>query len=214
MVEIPTRVSGQSALRRSHVINRKPASNLWHSFNHATGTGRDFTLHVTLNFAHTDCPPDEMSRRFRRLLDEKFGPWWRRPSRYLRLGPQGSPAYAWVAEHVNDQPNIHWVVHIPLNRRADFERRLPKWLAAITGGTVGDAAIKVDPIYNPRGLRFYILKGCDDVFARMAKIEQKPQGLIVGKRSGVSRSLQRTARHRANYRPGRRAAFKITAPPP
>lgn len=212
MVEIPTRFRAPGARRRSHYINRKPASNFWHAFNHATNTGRSFNLHVTLNFAHTDCPADRMTEGFCRLLDEKFGPWWRRPSRHLRLGPQGSPVYAWVAENVSDQPNMHWAVFIPPERRVDFQMRLPKWLETITGGQIGVAAIKVEAIYNPPGLRRYMLKGCDDVFARLAKIAQKPQGLVIGKRSGVSRSLQRTARERASYRPGRRVAFEITAP--
>lgn len=213
MVEIPTRFRAPAALRRSHDINYKPASALWHAFNHATNTSRPFTLHVTLNFAHTNCLPDDMTAQFRQLVGNKFGPWWRRPSRRLRLKPQGSPAFSWVAENVNGQPNIHWAVFVPPEREADFKKRLPVWLAAVTGGEINPAAINIKRIYNAVGLRSYMLKGTGDVFARLAKIEQKPQGLVIGKRSGVSRSLHRTARGRENYKAGRRVGFTITPPP-
>ncbi len=85
MAEIPTTSSVadqfKRATRSTRVISRKTASNAWHAFNFAEEIGRPFTLHVTLNFAHTDCPPEAMTPQFMKLLDEKFGPWWRRPSR-------------------------------------------------------------------------------------------------------------------------------------
>ncbi len=204
MAEIPTRSSAPqpytSASRSTHFINRKPAANFWHAFNFAEEIGRPFTLSVTLNFAHTDCPPEAMTPQFMSLLDKKFGPWWRRPSRLQKLAPQGAPAYAWVAENGSGQPGIHWAVHIPERRRADFEARLPGWVKAVAGDITEGVTIHIESIYSAPGLRSYLLKGCDPNYAKFCKLAFHDQGIVHGKRSGVSRSLQRTARTRAGYK--------------
>lgn len=204
MADKPTKPGVERAFKRAgritHFISRKTAANAWHAFNFAEEIGRPFTLHVTLNFGHTDCPPEAMTPQFMRLLDEKFGPWWRRPSRRLKLGNQGSPVYAWIAENGAGHHGIHWAVHVPAHRRADFEERLPAWLRAVAGDITEGVTIHTAKIYSPQGLRLYLLKGCDPHYAQFCKIDFQDQGIVHGKRSGVSRSLQRLARARAGYR--------------
>lgn len=204
MAEKPTKLSVARSFRRpsriSHFVSRKTAANAWHAFNFAEEIRRPFTLHVSLNFAHTGCPPEAMTPQFMKLLDGKFGLWWRRPARALKLGPQGAPVYAWIAENGGGHPGIHWVVHVPAHRRADFEARLPVWLKAVAGDITDGVTIHTEKIYSPQGLRLYLLKGCDPHYARFCKIHFKDQGIVHGKRSGVSRSLQRAARARAGYR--------------
>lgn len=209
MHEIPTGFRSPSAQRTSEVIRRGAAANLWHAFNFAADIGKPLDTLITLNFAHTDCPPELMTARFRALIDEKFGRWWREPPAPTGLGRQGASVYVWVAENSSEQHHIHWALHLPRKRRADFMARLPSWLAKFGIIVQSDRAIHFEEIDGPRGLRKYLLKGCDRAYAAFLKIDFRPQGLIVGKRSGVSRSLQRTARERANYRGGRLRAMGL-----
>ncbi len=202
MAEISTTFRLPRAFRPSTAIKRKPAANFWHAFNFAKDLGKPLNTFVTLNFAHTDCHQGDVSPTFQLLLARYFGPWWRRPSRLLRLGQQGSPSYVWVAENGSDHPCIHWVLYVPDNRRDEFSRRLPQWLRkVVTTVHCEDNAIDITPVHNAPGLRKYLLKGCEPMYAAFCKIEHKPQGVVFGKRSGVSRGLQRTARGRSRYRP-------------
>jgi hypothetical protein len=210
MAEIPTRFSGQSAQRISHWIGRKPASNLWHAFNFAAEISRPLTLFVTLNFSLTDCPPELATAKFR-LIVETFTRWWRRPSRRDRLGQPGAFAYVWVAENGGGQAGIHWVLHMPAGRRADFAARLAQWMAT-NAGSVQPGAIDVRDAYSPPGLRRYLLKGCDPNYAAFCKIDFEAQGVVHGKRSGVSRSLQRAARDSAGYRINRTYRSRVMRP--
>jgi hypothetical protein len=201
MVELSPTFRAPSAFRRSVHINRKPAANIWHAFNMAEDRGLPFTVVVTLNFSHTACVPDAVSAQFRTLLNRHFAPWWRRPSRKDRSGgPPGPYAWIWVLEHGAGQLAVHWVLHLPKSRWADFAKRLPDWLEAVSGGITNQNAIDLTAIYNPAGLRKYVLKGAEPAYAAFCKIEHEPQGEVIGRRSDFSRTLGPTARHRANYK--------------
>jgi hypothetical protein len=203
MVEISPTFRAPDPRRRSRHINRKPGSNLWHAFNMAEDRGLPFTLHVTINFAHTACTLGDESGALCELITRCFAPWWRRPSRKHGSAAPGHYAYAWVMEAGGGHTAAHWALHMPDARLDDFLTRLPTWLEAVTGGEFNGQALHHESAYNPRGLRLYMLKGVDPTYAAFCKIEHKPQGEVTGKRSGFSRSLGPTARQRSGYRPRR-----------
>ena len=68
-------------------------------------------------------------------------------------------------EAAGGQVAVHWLVHVPRGLRKAFERKLGEWLATLTGTAPEPQAIKVKPIYNPVGLRRYILKGTEPIWA-------------------------------------------------
>jgi hypothetical protein len=105
-----------------------------------------------------------------------------------------------VLEHGGGQLAVHWVLHLPQDRWADFKRRLPSWFEVVSGGITNENAVDLRAAYNPAGLRKYILKGTDPAYAAFCAIDHKPQGEIVGRRSDFSRSLGPAARQRAEYR--------------
>lgn len=195
MVDFPTALRAPGPLRRTRHIGRKPASNLWHAFNVARQIGRPFTHFVTVNFHHTNCIPEVVSSQFRRALDAFFGPWWRRPPKQQQSGKPGPYAFAWVVENTSGHPAVHWAVHLPRQRLADFMTRLPRWIATVADGITSPEAIDVRPIRNP-GVRRYMLKGADPAYAAFCKIDPVPQGEVIGKRSGFSRSVGPAARRR------------------
>lgn len=210
MVEIPTRFSSPSAQRTSSWIGRKPAANIWHAFNFAAEIGRPLTLFVTLNFSLTDCPPEVATFKFRQIV-ETFTRWWRRPPRRSSIGSPGAFAYVWTAEAGGGQTGIHWVLHMPASRRADFADRLRQWLETYAGN-VQPGAIDIRDADRPTGLRRYMLKGADPAYAAFCDIDFEDQGVVHGKRSGVSRSLQRAAREKASYRINRQYRDRVARP--
>jgi hypothetical protein len=77
-----------------------------------------------------------------------------------------------------------------------------KWLEDFADEPVAERAVVIRPIYNSIGATRYILKGVHPGWAKHLAIEPVPQGEIVGKRSGFSRSLGPALR-RDGYRPRR-----------
>ena len=128
MVELSPRFRAPSRLRRSTVINRKPASNIWHAFNLAADLGLPLTTFVTINFGLTSCAPGNETAQFCLLLNRHFAPWWR------RYGPSGPYAFVWVFEAGGGCVSAHLALHMPDRHLNEFARRVPKWVATVTGG--------------------------------------------------------------------------------
>lgn len=186
--------------RISHFIKRRPAVNVHHAERYSRVIGLALNRFVTINFAHTPCESPRASRTFRKLLTQRFAPWLRRSKKVKR---SVAPTYVWTMEAAGGQTAVHWLVHIPSGLRQAFERKLVEWLAALTGAPPGSQAINVKRIYNPVGLRRYILKGTEPIWAEHLNVTPVDQGITVGKRSGFSENLGPTARKRGGYKPKR-----------
>ena len=174
-----------SALRRSSFIRRQQITNIKPAIRLAEKNGTPLNRFVTLNFTHTACDAGAVSLAFSDLR-ERFMRWFRRNQRDTQHGA----AFIWVAENANDHAAIHWLVHIPDARLADFRARLPIWLAKVTGGIIcDDSAINVKPAHTPLGAGKYMMKGIDPAYAAFYRIRPVPQGIVHGKRCGFSQSL-------------------------
>lgn len=189
-------------MRQSDCINLKPAINLKHAIRNAKNLGLPLTHFVTINFTLTHGGPGIASSAFEKLRDNYFNKWVRRPSRLSGLSPS-APAYAWVFENPDDVLNLHWIVHVPNGRQLDFEGKLPAWLERVTGGAFTDKALHVRLVDDPGLAALYMLKGADARYAELCRFRHEPQGWFIGNRSGISRSLNRTARKRAGIKAGR-----------
>lgn len=198
---------GAGASRVSHYINRKPASHLYHAVRIAAAIGLPLTHFVTINFDHTACSPEEVSRRFETMRASRFGPWIRRAPRNA-AAESCPPTYVWVIENAGGAVHVHWLLHIPANRVDAFKAKLPKWLEAITDASIASGAIDIRPSDNPLGVGQYMLKGIDPVWAKFYGASHRQQGKVHGKRSGYSRNLGPTEKKRlreaGQYRKARR----------
>jgi hypothetical protein len=58
------------------------------------------------------------------------------------------------------------------------------------------SAIKVQPVKNLHGLGRYALKGMDPHYTPRYRVRHDPQGIVFGKRCGISKSLGPAARRR------------------
>jgi hypothetical protein len=174
--------------KKSHFINRKPAANAFHAVNVAEILGRPLNYLVTLNFAHTACPPDQVSERFERLRDNHFGPWLRRSAPRGRT--EAPPTFVWSIENSGGCLHAHWLVYVPADRVEDFQRRLPIWLEKVTGQVFNiEAAIHAVKAHTPKGAIKYLMKGLDPFYAPAYGIRPVDQGEVIGNRSNFSRCL-------------------------
>ncbi len=188
MAEISTK-SSAARQRVSNFINRKPAGNLYHAVRIAEAVGNPLQTFVTINFALTSCPAEAASEYFEALRADHFGPWVRRPSRKLKRD-RDPCAYVWTFENRGNCVHLHWLLHVPRDRQAEFKTKLLKWLATLDIAVHDEAAVEIKHAYKPKVLSLYLLKGIDPPYAGFYGIKfHAPQGMIIGKRSGFSRSL-------------------------
>lgn len=186
--------------RISHFIKRRPAVNVHHAIRFSQRLGLPLNRFVTINFAHTSCPSARASHAFRKLLTQRFAPWLRRSGEVKRSLP---PTYVWVLECGGGQTGVHWLLHIPRGLYRVFEQKLHEWLTSLLDEPPESGAIKVQPIHNLTGLKWYLLKGVDPAWAKHLGVRPIDQGRTVGKRSGFSKNLGPEARKRGGYKPRR-----------
>lgn len=198
--------------RRTAQIGKKPAANIHHATRLAERLGYPLNQFVTINFSKTPCLPEHATAAFRTLLASWFARWLRRHHKNRKNVP---PAYVYTFEAAGEQMAVHWLVHVPRGIIREFWRMLPEWVIATAGPLDGPGAIKHRRVYNIIGARRYILKGMDPHFAAQWKIRPSPQGIVIGRRSGFSRSLGPAARRSSGYRAQRRQAgqWSPVAPP-
>ena len=117
-------------LRHTRYINRRQAHNFRYAIlyaeTRAAAQGRQLNTFVTLNFDHTDCQPERVSKAFEKLRDNHFTRWLRYQS--LTRRRDWTPAfYVWSIENHGGDTHVHWIVHIPKPLQAAFSEKLPLW---------------------------------------------------------------------------------------
>jgi hypothetical protein len=185
----------RSVPRQTHCIAWRQVRNFMGAIHYAdtrlTALARPLNTFVTLNFDHIDCPPERVSARFEKLRDNHFVPWLR----YRRAVPAH---YVWVLENQGGDTHVHWVVHVPPSLREAFRTKVPEWLGQVAGTILcAESAINIKPVTNLRSLARYLLKGMDPRYAPRYSVRCVSQGLVHGKRCGVSKSLGPAARTRS-----------------
>jgi hypothetical protein len=185
-------------VRQTRYLPHRPAANLSRSITFAAEIGRPLNAFVTINYGLTFCTEEAMTRAFRRLLKSFYGKWFTRHPKH-RSAADRAATYAWVAEGKGGHHGVHWLVYIPAGLRAEFERELRRWLEKTAGPIIDEKAIDVRPANRPQGAGEYMLKGLTEAHARRYKIKAEFQGVVFGKRCGISENLGPAAikRHRA-----------------
>jgi hypothetical protein len=191
---------------RSRHLGQKAAQTLYYAVGEqAERIGLPLTHHITINFSLTEIAPQDATTAFQKLRLSHFNKWAARPCR--GAGEVFTPAHAYCFENERDgvafdiiEPGaphnvqVHWLAHIPHARLHDFEMRVWGWVDTVGGRISPAGAIDIGPIFHEKGLRRYLLKGIAEPWAAQFGAAYKPQGLIIGRRSGTSINLGRAAR--------------------
>src|SRR6185437_11525874 len=94
---------------------------------------------VTINLDLTASGAKDASASFAKLRNNHFGKWIRRPHNERRAVAV-APTYVWVLERGGGQIAVHWLVHVPSARFAEFSECLPRWTTAVAGALLGNNA--------------------------------------------------------------------------
>jgi hypothetical protein len=180
--------------RYSEFIQRKPAGNLHHAVRLATAIGFPLNVLVTVNFHHVNCAADDVSGAFKRVRD-RFSKWVTRPPVGAKAH-KASPTFVWVLENPNGHLNAHWQLHVPEQRQAEIRAKVVHWISTDAGKLLDACAVHIREPYNPRGFGRYMLKGIHPGIAPFYGINPLYQGWVRGKRSGFSRNVGPTQKHR------------------
>jgi len=189
--------------RSTRHVRRRQASAFFKAAKFAEEHGPPLNLLVTLNLSHTACPA-EYADMATRIICQKFGRWLRHQSKKaLQSGGSGygPPRYQRVIEAPDDIHHVHWLVSVPPSLQALFEKVLPKWLLKVAGSIHQPAGlIDIKPIDSVMAASRYCMKGVEPNHARRCFVRPQPQGVVVGQRVAISRSLSRAARRAAGWR--------------
>lgn len=183
-----TATPGTSVARRQSDLIREGASrNIHLGVRLARAIGLELNLFVSFNFSLTSCDPKCADLAFAKLR-AAFGKWATRPSQNF-MTTKVPPTFVWVIENPNECLNAHWLVHVPVERQAEFRQNLGKWFKNAFGDVYSDRAVNVKTITNADGLKAYLLKGLHPSLAKRFGISHVYQGWVHGRRAGHSRNI-------------------------
>jgi hypothetical protein len=190
-------MTGTPIPRRTHYIRSRQASAFFKAAKHAEGHVRPLNLFVTINLSHTSCPSHLVDKAIRAVCS-KFSRWLRYQSKKATdtgCPGYGPPTYARVIEAPDDLHHVHWLVHVPADLRPAFEKTLPKWVLKATDAiTRPEGLINIKEVDTVMAVSRYCMKGVDPHHAKRCFVRPKPQGVVLGKRVAISRSLGPAAR--------------------
>lgn len=158
-----------TGLRTSHHIRGRAASRFFKAAKHSESLVQPMNLFVTLNLAHTACPPGLVSQAMGDIC-AKFGRWLRHQSKKAMRDGQpghGPPTYEAVLEAPSGIHHVHWLVYVPSGLEKLFKATLPKWVKKTAGEIlIAVGAIHIKPIDRVMGLSRYCMKGVERGHAR------------------------------------------------
>lgn len=186
-------------MRVSDFLGRKAISAIKQAPRTAEAIGRPLNLFVTINVYHTACSVEDISKKFQVLRSRRFARWASYKPSGAQFPRNGSPTDAWVLEAPNSHHNIHWLLYVRPERQREFIERLEIWVSEVFGeiGT-GERVVHVQHADRPAGAAKYMAKGADPKYVSFYWLDDvaKPQGMIYGKRGGVSQNLATAAREK------------------
>ena len=192
-------------LRETKHISRKMVQNVLRAFDFARSSSIPLNVYVVINLRDTDTLGAATAFEH---IRHKYRDWLAYHSR--KLGVRLPPQYVFSFEAPGN-PHVNWVLRVPPRLMAEFQRKLPLWIAKVLGpaGPHDLHAQLLNPDGAYKALANYICKGCDPAFIEHFYLkdlhdEHGAQGPFWGKRAGVSPSLNKSARDAVGYNPKRR----------
>jgi hypothetical protein len=200
-VVCPDAVHSEKQQRRyrphgSKHLSLDQATNIIEAVDHARTIGFPLVAHATIHWSGTDVFDDPDGKLFAKVR-EGFNKW------LLRRGVAGGLTCVWCREckaHT-DIVHCHLLFHLPVDFRTGARLRqteavLYRLVGRHGGGILGEFAVKLVIHPDPDGL--YLIKGGDrkvgDHF-NIRKEWRKSQGIVHGKRCGLTENIGRAARN-------------------
>jgi hypothetical protein len=159
---------------------------------------------VTINFTTQGVTEEREICGILEKIRRRYCRWAKEPGKKKRALPF-TGTMIWVLENTGHVA-AHLMLHVPESRLTFFENEVAAWVAKYTGQPLASTALDIRPIYNPHGLRKYMLKGLDPIYGNLYRVRTTPQGRILGKRMGYTKNLGPSQclthrKKRSHYRP-------------
>lgn len=179
-------------------IGRKAATTILHSARTARSIGRPFTHFLTLRLWEIGSTPDSVSSDFAQIRH-----WFRRWSdrAATRKGSLVQPSNG-AATHIYaietngsidtaEYPHVHWVVHLKDANEERFFNALSTRLVKQfqLNDNLPQGVLDWKKVNNAEGIKLYLVKAMDPLYADMWKVEHKDGGRVKGRRADASRNL-------------------------
>jgi hypothetical protein len=200
----------QTSLR----VGIKAAQTLYYAEEQAERIGLPLNVSITINFASLGVTLRDAPKVFKKLRNDRFSPWARRPTAAYASWSM-PPTYTYGFENSRDgivfedpdgphNVHVHWVAHIPAARHYDFEGQLYDWVTEVAGSPDWPAnALKIKPITRPGYAAQYPLKGASASTAKRYGVPSDkvaPQGIIIGERTRTTLNLGPKARRSLDHK--------------
>jgi len=142
-------------------LNRRPAENICHGFDFAAWLGHPLNNYLVLNF---DAESADRSGAILRAIHHKFRDWLSRRTRQL-YGKRLPPMFVYTHENPDGHAHCNWVVHVPRELQAEFERKCGRWIErAHRTKRAFDVKIRGVTPGTEKSLAKYICKGIDPLY--------------------------------------------------
>lgn len=178
-------------------IGPKQAARTFHAVRFANHSSRSLNLLVTIDFTSLGLDDDQAGLFFRDT--------WSRFTRWYAYQRQKGRAFGTfdayaVHEHPDGGPrHVHWVMRVPAGARAEVETVIRKRVEKLAGLDCLGKALHFLDVERAGGVAKYTLKGIDPAYANHFHMVAKDQGVIIGRRITISRSIGFAARKRAGW---------------
>ena len=173
-------------------IGHRAAVNALHGIRYSSDLGRPINLSVCINFQTLGVPEEQACGLFK-LLRDKVARWWK----HQRAGKGrdvGELLHYYAHANPAGSRHVHWQVHVPAAIWDEFQGIVTKRLRAVLGRVDLGDALHFAAIGGAGSHAKYILKGVDPDYAAHLHIEAANEGLVTGRRTGVSRAMSKAAR--------------------
>ncbi len=174
-------------MRITRHINIRQARNTRPAILRAEELGLPLNRVVTINFT---CQGIEDEIAITTILEKirgRYCRWAKEPGKKRRAEPFIG-TMMWFLENTGHIA-AHLMMHVPSTRLINFKIELERWIAKYTNVEIQPDSLDVRNIYNPHGLRKYLLKGINPAIAKLYRVNAIPQGIILGKRMGFTKNL-------------------------
>ena len=198
----------------SEHINRRVTQSIFDAIEFAVERATPLNRYVVINLHESD---QETAATLFEAIRHKFRDWLNYRTR--KPGPPARPAYIYAIENSGERPHPHvnWLVHVPNHLLKEFDRKLPQWVKKVQGD-VGPFDISCEATIETHVKRLakYIVKGTDPLYVDHFHLREmaEPQGMVWGRRAGVSPSIGREARRVAVFKRRKRRSFPGWTPRP
>ena len=185
-------------MRPTSYISVRAAQNFGHGIRYARDINRPFNTAVTINFSQLGFDDAEAGKISAKLI-QRVRQWWWNKKKKCSSEIDRKFIHGIVHENPGSVRNCHWILNIPSDDQDVFRSTVLNRLSKLTGVEAFGDAVQFQPIYNASGFEKYLLKGIDPKYGKFMHISPKDQGVVLGKRIGMSRAVGRTARRSAKW---------------